>query len=169
LLHARDEAFAELLHNDSQYYVTHAAPTPVEAIRTIRNSGGVAVIAHPFASRRGQILTTSTFSDLVAAGLNGIEVHHRDHNAQEQADFDWYCHRSSIWSLQAQVIITATGKLNGLARKHNSSGTMGTVGITCRCAKGCEEMNSIGAVTFATQAFVTLFVIMDPPVQPRSF
>jgi len=24
-------------------------------------------------------------------------------------------------------------------------------------------MNSLGAVTFATQAFVTLFVIMDPP------
>ena len=40
---------------------------------------------------------------------------------------------------------------------------MGTTGITSRCTKGCQSMNSLGAVTFATQAFVTLFVIMDPP------
>lgn len=40
---------------------------------------------------------------------------------------------------------------------------MGTLGIHGRCTKGCEELNSLGAVTFATQAFVTLFVIMDPP------
>ena len=82
---SRDEAFLDLLNNESKYYVTHAAPTPVDAITTIRKAGGVAVIAHPFASRRGQIITASTFSDLVAAGLNGIEVHHRDQNAQEQA------------------------------------------------------------------------------------
>lgn len=111
---SRDDAFAELLHNDSQYYVTHAAPTPVEAIRTIRNSGGVAVIAHPFASRRGQILTASTFSDLVAAGLNGIEVHHRDHNAQEQETLTGI-------ATELNLVVTGssdyhgTGKLNGLA------------------------------------------------------
>ena len=111
---SRDDAFAELLHNDSHYYVTHAAPTPVEAIRTIRNSGGVAVIAHPFASRRGQILTASTFSDLVAAGLNGIEVHHRDHNAQEQETLTGI-------ATELNLVVTGssdyhgTGKLNGLA------------------------------------------------------
>ena len=80
----RDEAFADLLHNESKYYVTHAAPTPADAIATIKRAGGVAVIAHPFASRRGQILTADTFQDLVAAGLDGIEVHHRDQNAAEQ-------------------------------------------------------------------------------------
>jgi predicted metal-dependent phosphoesterase TrpH len=111
---SRDDAFAELLHNDSQYYVTHVAPTPVEAIRTIRKSGGVAVIAHPFASRRGQILTASTFSDLVAAGLNGIEVHHRDHNVQEQETLTGI-------ATELNLVVTGssdyhgTGKLNGLA------------------------------------------------------
>ena len=80
----RDEAFADLLHNESKYYVTHAAPTPADAIATIKSAGGVAVIAHPFASRRGQILTADSFQDLVAAGLDGIEVHHRDQNAAEQ-------------------------------------------------------------------------------------
>lgn len=80
----RDEAFADLLHNESKYYVTHAAPTPADAISMIKRAGGVAVIAHPFASRRGQILTVETFSDLVNAGLDGIEVHHRDQSPAEQ-------------------------------------------------------------------------------------
>jgi predicted metal-dependent phosphoesterase TrpH len=80
----RDVAFVELLHNDSKYYVTHAAPTPEAAISQIRAAGGVAVIAHPFASRRGEVISTSTFSSLLVAGLNGIEVNHRDHSNIER-------------------------------------------------------------------------------------
>jgi len=80
----RDEAFLELLHNDSKYYVTHAAPTPEDAIRQINQSGGVAVIAHPFASRRGEVISADTFTNLVSAGLHGIEVNHRDHSQTER-------------------------------------------------------------------------------------
>ena len=36
---SRDEAFNDLLHNESKYYVSHAAPTPVEAIGVIRSAG----------------------------------------------------------------------------------------------------------------------------------
>ena len=81
---SRDEAFLELLHNDSKYYVTHAAPTPEDAIRQINQAGGVAVIAHPFASRRGEVISAATFKDLVSAGLHGIEVNHRDHSQIER-------------------------------------------------------------------------------------
>jgi predicted metal-dependent phosphoesterase TrpH len=80
----RDEAFLELLHNDSKYYVTHAAPTPEDAIRQINQAGGVAVIAHPFASRRGEVISAATFTHLVSAGLHGIEVNHRDHSQDER-------------------------------------------------------------------------------------
>lgn len=110
----RDEAFLDLLNNDSKYYVTHAAPTPEDAIRVIRSAGGVAVIAHPFASRRGQIITATTFANLVTVGLNGIEVNHRDQNAQEQETL------TSI-AQELDLVITGssdyhgTGKLNGLA------------------------------------------------------
>jgi len=82
---SRDEAFTDLLHNDSPFYVSHFAPTPEDAIRAIRAAGGVAVIAHPFASRRGQTLSAESFSSLVAAGLNGIEVFHRDQSEDERA------------------------------------------------------------------------------------
>ena len=110
----RDEAFADLLHNESKYYVTHAAPTPADAIATIKSAGGVAVIAHPFASRRGQILTADSFQDLVIAGLDGIEVHHRDQNAAEQ-------HVLTEIARELHLVTTGasdyhgTGKLNSMA------------------------------------------------------
>lgn len=110
---SRDEAFQELLHNGSKYYVEHLAPTPEDAIREIRASGGVAVIAHPFASRRGEIITTETFISLVEAGLNGIEVEHRDQNAQERATL-------RVIAQELGMVITGasdyhgTGKMNSL-------------------------------------------------------
>jgi predicted metal-dependent phosphoesterase TrpH len=111
---SRDDAFLDLLNNDSKYYVTHTAPTPEDAIRTIRKAGGVAVIAHPFASRRGQTITASTFADLVAAGLNGIEVHHRDQNAQEQETLIAIARELSLVTTGSSDY-HGTGKLNGLA------------------------------------------------------
>ena len=85
IVKSRDEAFTDLLHNESPFYVSHFAPTPEDSIRAIRAAGGVAVIAHPFASRRGQTLSSDSFASLVAAGLNGIEVFHRDQSEDERA------------------------------------------------------------------------------------
>jgi predicted metal-dependent phosphoesterase TrpH len=84
IVNSRDEAFTDLLNNDSPFYVSHFAPTPEDSIKAIRAAGGVAVIAHPFASRRGQTLTPGSFASLVDAGLNGIEVFHRDQSEDER-------------------------------------------------------------------------------------
>ena len=40
---------------------------------------------------------------------------------------------------------------------------MGEVRGASKCSKGGISMKDVGAVTFAIQSFVTLFVIMDPP------
>ena len=40
---------------------------------------------------------------------------------------------------------------------------MGEVRVTSQCSKGGFSVKDVGAVTFAIQSFVTLFVIMDPP------
>ena len=85
IVKSRDDAFADLLHNNSRYYVSQVAPTPVQAIRQIRAAGGVAVIAHPFASLRGRTLDAGSFSEMARAGLNGIEVDHRDQSVEERA------------------------------------------------------------------------------------
>jgi 3',5'-nucleoside bisphosphate phosphatase len=116
---SRDEAFTDLLHNNSPYYVAHLAPTPEDAISMIRSAGGVAVIAHPFASHRGQVLSASDFLPLKNAGLNAIEVNHRDHNNDE---------RTALANIarELDLVVTGasdyhgTGKLNSLGENHTS-------------------------------------------------
>ena len=81
---SRDEVFAELLHNNSKFYIPHYSPSPEEVIKMIKAAGGVAVIAHPFASLRGRTIDESAFSGMVAAGLDGIEIFHRDHLPEQQ-------------------------------------------------------------------------------------
>jgi predicted metal-dependent phosphoesterase TrpH len=117
IVKSRDEAFVDLLHNESRFYVSHAAPTPVEAIALIRRAGGVAVIAHPFASHRGQILKPEDFSELVAAGLNGIEVDHRDQNPDERAMLRTIAHELDL-VITGSSDYHGTGKLNSLAENH---------------------------------------------------
>lgn len=117
IVKSRDEAFVDLLHNESRFYVSHAAPTPVEAIALIRRAGGVAVIAHPFASHRGQILKPEDFSELVAAGLNGIEVDHRDQNPDERAMLRAIAHELDL-VITGSSDYHGTGKLNSLAENH---------------------------------------------------
>lgn len=110
---SRDEAFTDLLHNNSPYYVAHLAPTPEDAISMIRRAGGVAVIAHAFASHRGKVLSVADFLPLKNVGLNGIEVNHRDHNNEE---------RNALADIarELDLVITGasdyhgTGKLNSL-------------------------------------------------------
>ena len=119
IVKSRDEAFIDLLHNNSRFYVSHAAPTPVEAIALIRRAGGVAVIAHPFASHRGQILKVEDFADLVAAGLNGIEVDHRDQNPDERAMLRVIAHELDL-VITGSSDYHGTGKLNSLAENHTS-------------------------------------------------
>ena len=50
----------------------------------IKAAGGVAIIAHPFASLRGRTIDESAFSGMVEAGLDGIEIFHRDHLPDQQ-------------------------------------------------------------------------------------
>jgi predicted metal-dependent phosphoesterase TrpH len=113
IVKSRDEAFTDLLNNDSPYYVSHFAPTPEDAIQAIRAAGGVAVIAHPFASRRGQTLNPDSFASLVEAGLNGIEVYHRDQNEEERAQLILVA-RALDLAITGSSDYHGTGKLNQL-------------------------------------------------------
>ena len=79
---SRDEAFADLLHNHSPHYVAHYSPSPEAAIAAIKKAGGVAVIAHPMASLRGRTISIESFRSLAEAGLDGIEIEHRDNSVE---------------------------------------------------------------------------------------
>ena len=80
----REEVFAQMLHNKSKYYVAHHSPSPEAVINLVKAAGGVSVIAHPMASHRGRTISTQTFGSLIAAGLDGVEVDHRDHSPDEK-------------------------------------------------------------------------------------
>lgn len=76
--HVRDrgEAFAGILHPGSDYYMALYAPDPVTAVAAITNAGGVAIIAHP-AGRAG-LLPAALTDEMLAAGLAGFELGHRE-------------------------------------------------------------------------------------------
>jgi predicted metal-dependent phosphoesterase TrpH len=72
----------------------------VTAIRLIKAAGGVSVFAHPAAAHRGAVVPHGAIAELAAAGLDGIEVDHMDHDAAT---------RAALRSLAADVGLLPTG------------------------------------------------------------
>lgn len=74
----RSEAFDGILHPREGYYEPHYAPDPLTAVRLITQAGGVAVIAHPVTSGRDRMMPLAYIEELIAAGLGGLEIDHRE-------------------------------------------------------------------------------------------
>lgn len=132
IVKTRDQAFVEFLSNDSKYYVSHIAPTPVEAIKQIRAAGGVAVIAHPYSSMRDTRMTVENFRDLAEAGLNGIEVDHRDHGAEE---------RNNLRNIASELDLVITGSSD-----FHGTGKLNLIGENVTSPEHWERLES-----FATE------------------
>ncbi|GAB6900955.1 PHP domain-containing protein [Kineosporia succinea] len=75
----RDEAFATVLHGRSPYYLPYHAPEAALIVRLVREAGGVPVMAHPRAGKRGRLVSDADIAELAEVGLVGVEVNHRDH------------------------------------------------------------------------------------------
>ncbi|URN13145.1 PHP domain-containing protein [Streptomyces radiopugnans] len=76
-----DAFTAEWIADDGRAYVGKHELDPFEAVRLIKGAGGVAVFAHPLAVKRGRCVPESAIAELAAAGLDGIEADHMDHDA----------------------------------------------------------------------------------------
>jgi len=74
----RTEAFDGILHPREGYYEPHYAPDPLTAVRLITQAGGVAIIAHPATAGRDRMMPVPFIERLVAAGLGGFEIEHRE-------------------------------------------------------------------------------------------
>ncbi|MGP9694883.1 PHP domain-containing protein [Brachybacterium sp. AOP25-B2-12] len=92
----RDEAFATILADGSPYYVGHYAPSPHVAVAAIRAAGGVPVIAHPASGTRGVDVPLALLEELVAAGLQGVEVDHREHDHLERERLRSFAHSHDL-------------------------------------------------------------------------
>lgn len=97
---ARDEAFADLLHDGGGAYVERERLTATEAIHLSRASGAVPVIAHPVTMRLNRDEYGRVFRELRDAGLGGIEAYHPMHDSDL---------REHIATLAIDLGIAATG------------------------------------------------------------
>jgi predicted metal-dependent phosphoesterase TrpH len=80
-----DAFTADWLADGGRAHVEKHETDPFEAIRLIKGAGGVAVFAHPAASKRGVTVPESAIAELASAGLDGIEVDHMDHEPATRA------------------------------------------------------------------------------------
>ncbi|WP_062518644.1 PHP domain-containing protein [Demequina silvatica] len=115
----RDDVFAEVLHNSSPYYVHHYAPDVHDAVRAIRAAGGVPVFAHPAAHARGRVVPDRVIASLAEAGLAGLEVDHRDHDAEAVARLSALAERHGLIRTGSSDY-HGTGKLNRLGENLTS-------------------------------------------------
>ncbi|MEU1165634.1 PHP domain-containing protein [Streptomyces sp. NPDC005921] len=80
------DAFTEeWLADGGRAFVEKHETDPFEAIRLVKGAGGVCVFAHPAAAKRGRTVPESAIAELAAAGLDGIEVDHMDHDEDTRA------------------------------------------------------------------------------------
>lgn len=73
------------LANGGRAYVEKHELDPFEAVRLVKAAGGVTVFAHPLAVQRGEVVSEDVIARLAAAGLDGIEVDHMDHDEPTRA------------------------------------------------------------------------------------
>lgn len=73
-----DQAFDDYLDRGKPAYVRRYKFLPQEAIRLIKASGGIAVLAHP-----GLIHDQTLVQNLIDAGIDGLEVYYPQHSEQQ--------------------------------------------------------------------------------------
>jgi 3',5'-nucleoside bisphosphate phosphatase len=119
----RSDAFTSILNSQSRYYVSDHSVSTVEAISLIRAAGGISVIAHPLIDfppgQALQDLPAEFFSELISAGLNGIEIDHRAVPSQAKP---WL----RQLALKHDLIITGSSDYHGVDGKENRLGENST-------------------------------------------
>ncbi|WP_073947244.1 PHP domain-containing protein [Streptomyces kebangsaanensis] len=80
-----DAFTGDWLADGGRAWVEKHETDPFEAIRLVKGAGGVCVLAHPAAAKRGRTVPESMIAELAAAGLDGLEVDHMDHDSGTRA------------------------------------------------------------------------------------
>ncbi|MFG2502497.1 PHP domain-containing protein [Streptomyces sp. NPDC048441] len=74
-----DAFTSDWLADGGRAYAEKHELDPFDAIRLVKAAGGVTVFAHPAAVKRGQVVPEAAIAALAAAGLDGVEADHMDH------------------------------------------------------------------------------------------
>ncbi len=106
--HAQDVAMAFdlFLGTGGPAFVPRRSLRPAQAVRLIRQAGGVAVLAHP-----GLLVDEELVQALVAEGLQGLEVHHPIHSLQARQ-------RLQALAQRLGLLVTGGSDYHGPDRNH---------------------------------------------------
>ncbi len=124
----RNEAFAKVLNDNSPFYVGHDAPTSANIIEMIKSAGGVSILAHPRSTWSDYEFFERELKSMVAAGLDGIEVNHRDHSLEN---------RRELFECAAQYNLIPTG-----ASDYHGNGKLNLLGENTTSEDSFERLKS---------------------------
>lgn len=85
------EAFEKYIGAGRPAYLPRYKMNPMEAVALIKSAGGAAVLAHPGLNKANYPL-----SDLIRAGLVGIEAYHPAHSPEQACNFQIIASKNSL-------------------------------------------------------------------------
>jgi predicted metal-dependent phosphoesterase TrpH len=90
------DAFMRYLGEQGAAYVVKHRATAKMAIEAIHAAGGLAVLAHPVQLRREGQEFHQTVAQLVDDGLDGLEIHHPDHEPRDRQRLEQLAQRFDL-------------------------------------------------------------------------
>ena len=109
------EAFERYIGVGCPAYVPRHKMAPIEAVTLIKSAGGVPILAHPGLNKQEY-----SWSDLIKAGLAGIEVYHPAHTVEQS---NYFGH------LAGQKGLIATGGSDYHGPDHKEGNRLGTITV----------------------------------------
>ena len=79
------EAFSRYIGDDCPYFVPREKVSPAQAVRLIRSTGGIPILAHPLLYRLTEEGILTLIEELKNAGILGIEALYSTHTPEEES------------------------------------------------------------------------------------
>ncbi len=109
------EAFDRYLKKGASLYLNKKRLDPEEAIKLIHEAGGIAVMAHPYQTKKEGKELEALVKQLKKYGLDGIEVYYSQHTPEMIEEYNHYAQKY-------ELIKTAGSDFHGTNKPHISLG-----------------------------------------------
>lgn len=128
----REQAFSQFLSEGRVGFAAKYAPSTPATIALVHQAGGVCVVAHPWGRGSRRVLGPAALADLRAAGLDGIEVDHQNHDRIVRRD---------LRGIAAELDLVVTG-----ASDYHGTGKAGhDLGVNTTDPEQWERLRSLSA------------------------
>ena len=105
--------------------------SPLEALKAIKNSGGLAVLAHS-----GQQQNFSLIPELVKNGLDGLELNHHSHSPKDRETIREYAEKYSLF-----LKMCIRDRAYSEQEKERAFSILDELGLADQAYKRCDELS----------------------------